>query len=536
MRNPWVEHSGARSSPPRMEEFEITTTDGENVVGPVSLDQVRRGLAAGKVPATAQIRRVGEDAWHPVLASLTWDAASLAAPEKQPSAAPKQDPRIANWMHLAAAASDAGNWGEAYRYYTKVLEFDAANHEAWFGKALAAGWGSGLRGDRFSELVSGLDRAISLAPEDAKKGLAKRAAGEINSITKAYFNLSISHTAEYISLDDTWAEHIARCIQILPALEAANRLDPTNKAVIENAIELTKSMIEGVEYEDKYESEPAYKTKTQHLPDELEASVKKVMDEFVAKLQALDPTYKAPEINKAGAISATGCIGCLVIVVVLALGAFWIFKSLISSSTSTSTQVNSVTPKDQPATASSKKDGEASTQRPTPAKAPDCLTSCKAFTAKRAECVEPFTARLKLSPNDKADVIADHKRVADGRECRSQCGVMAKKLIAWGECASANTCEDFVACYRKANGESPGAEPTSAPTTESEDCTPCESQEDFDAAMKAGSKCCPVMTCTSNVDCYPRRGDPPGRVCCKIPGGQLCADPGRCKGANRVEP
>ncbi len=61
-----------------MAEFELTT-DGENIVGPVSLDQVRRGLAAQKVPATAQIRRLGEEAWHPVLASLTWEPSSTSA-------------------------------------------------------------------------------------------------------------------------------------------------------------------------------------------------------------------------------------------------------------------------------------------------------------------------------------------------------------------------------------------------------------------------------------------------------------------------
>lgn len=60
-------------------------------------------------------------------------------------------------------------------------------------------------------------------------------------------------------------------------------------------------------------------------------------------------------------------------------------------------------------------------------------------------------------------------------------------------------------------------------------CAPCSSQEDFDAAMKAGSKCCPVIGCQRNADCSG------GRVCCKIPDGQLCGDASRCKGANRVE-
>lgn len=60
-------------------------------------------------------------------------------------------------------------------------------------------------------------------------------------------------------------------------------------------------------------------------------------------------------------------------------------------------------------------------------------------------------------------------------------------------------------------------------------CRPCATQEDFDAAMKAGSNCCPVTTCKGAADCSG------GRVCCKIPDGTLCGDEARCTGVNRVE-
>lgn len=59
-------------------------------------------------------------------------------------------------------------------------------------------------------------------------------------------------------------------------------------------------------------------------------------------------------------------------------------------------------------------------------------------------------------------------------------------------------------------------------------CLPCTTQEDFDAVMKKGSKCCPVNACQADAQCSG------GRVCCKIPDGTLCADTKRCVGANRV--
>lgn len=68
----------------------------------------------------------------------------------------------------------------------------------------------------------------------------------------------------------------------------------------------------------------------------------------------------------------------------------------------------------------------------------------------------------------------------------------------------------------------------SPPKLDAGSCEPCQTQEDFDVAMKKGSKCCPVTACTADAGCSG------GRVCCKIPGGQLCADEARCQGVNRV--
>lgn len=81
--------------------------------------------------------------------------------------------------------------------------------------------------------------------------------------------------------------------------------------------------------------------------------------------------------------------------------------------------------------------------------ADDCLTLCRAFTRKRADCVDLFTKDLPLTPDQRAKVIADHIRTADGHECPSQCAFMAKTLIPAGKCASDATCAGFVACYKR---------------------------------------------------------------------------------------
>jgi hypothetical protein len=41
-------------------------------------------------------------------------------------------------MRLAKAASKAANFQQAYAFYTRYLEADPDNYEAWLGKAFAA--------------------------------------------------------------------------------------------------------------------------------------------------------------------------------------------------------------------------------------------------------------------------------------------------------------------------------------------------------------------------------------------------------------
>lgn len=78
-----------------------------------------------------------------------------------------------------------------------------------------------------------------------------------------------------------------------------------------------------------------------------------------------------------------------------------------------------------------------------------------------------------------------------------------------------------------ATTEASHASPQPAPR--SVECMACATQEDFDAVMKRGSRCCPVTACQADLEC------PEGRVCCRIPDGQLCADARRCTAINRVQ-
>lgn len=86
-----------------MRRFEVTT-DGETIVGPVTLDQVRRGLASGKLPPDARIREVGE--WQPVLASIVWTEEAAVGAETEV---------IAGWRATALPAPHRARCGALAR-------------------------------------------------------------------------------------------------------------------------------------------------------------------------------------------------------------------------------------------------------------------------------------------------------------------------------------------------------------------------------------------------------------------------------------
>jgi Flp pilus assembly protein TadD len=69
-------------------------------------------------------------------------------PASQPAASP------GNLLVLAEAAMEAGNYEEAFGYYSRALEADPTNARAWIGKGIAAGGCSTLARPRVDEMVS----------------------------------------------------------------------------------------------------------------------------------------------------------------------------------------------------------------------------------------------------------------------------------------------------------------------------------------------------------------------------------------------
>ncbi len=215
---------------------------------------------------------------------------------------------LANLMKLARTAANANNYQEAYGYYTKVLEVDPNNVEAWFGKGEAAGWMSTLRDFRIPEMVTGFENAVEFAQEDHKAEVRKRAGGAINVIVVAYYELARKHLNEFIALSNTWQEYLNQCTLMLAALEKAHEYDPNDKTTIENIIFICKDNIEGVKYNDPYDNNFS---KVVYLSDEYETIMRTKMDKYAWNMRKLDPSYVKPQAErpKTGCFIATATMG-----------------------------------------------------------------------------------------------------------------------------------------------------------------------------------------------------------------------------------
>ncbi len=165
--------------------YEVTV-DGEHVVGPVTLDQLRRGFEVGKLPEDARVRVVGEVTWHHILDVIQTEppAAKLdltvpsppgeptfRAPMTAPTAAPAA-PAIAGsrrWVVPVVASCVVVTLGSVITVIATSRKTEATNPSAPAGSSVASA--------RSSAPPSPPSRALPppdsvSAPEAARLGFA----------------------------------------------------------------------------------------------------------------------------------------------------------------------------------------------------------------------------------------------------------------------------------------------------------------------------------------------------------------------------
>lgn len=202
---------------------------------------------------------------------------------------------VSNFLGLATAAATAGNYSEAYSYFTKVLEIEPQNAEAWLGKGTAAGWLSTLNEFRFTEMQVAIEQAVKFSTSDQAEQIRLAGAQRMTEVGTACYSMAHKHVHEFVAVEGTWVDYLPRCRQIISLYELAHTYDPESRVILENIIHLCKDNIEGIKYLDPYDNNTS---KSVFLSDSYEQEMRSILSRYVEKLQKLDPNYQPPNPQK----------------------------------------------------------------------------------------------------------------------------------------------------------------------------------------------------------------------------------------------
>lgn len=208
-----------------------------------------------------------------------------------------------NFLELARQAEIASNSEEAYKYFTKVLELQPTNTEAWLGKGTAAGWQSTLRSLRLNEMVVAFNNSLKFTPEEHTDVARRLCALKACLIANACYKLSCDHMTEFASVDSTWPEHLDRCGQLIETFEYCISLQPQDVQFMKSVIEVCKNNIEGYTYTTGQSAGRRKVTET--YEQELRSKIAKHSQE----IQKLEPGYEPPNPQKPGCFVITATMG-----------------------------------------------------------------------------------------------------------------------------------------------------------------------------------------------------------------------------------
>ncbi len=194
---------------------------------------------------------------------------------------------VANLMLLARAAAAANNKQEAYDYYTKALECDSRNAEAWLGKGEAAGWMSTVAQSRIQEMVSACTNAVNFASEAEAPEWCQRCGETITNVCSACYSISRSHLKQFHIVPGTWSHHVQNCATIHAALCTWLDFYPHNRPALELLICICADTVS-----DRIPYEPFFGVV---VSSEHEADLMAKIDEAAAQIACFDPSYVKPK-------------------------------------------------------------------------------------------------------------------------------------------------------------------------------------------------------------------------------------------------
>jgi len=255
-----------------------------------------------------------------------------------------------NLKELANSSMKSGNYEESYNYFTKILEYEIKNHEAWFGKGVSASRLSTLANPRHKEMLNYFDNAIKYYSGDDINGYKEQITNTVLEFCRLFFQTSKNHKDDFITVDSTWPEYVAHCNELIEVLEYTGKNYTASPNVYKGIKSICQDNLDGTFYFEEVYINNGYKNvqKRKMVSDNHRQNLLKKSENAYQMMRKLNPDYwsKYDEwYNESKRITKNNNIKLLYVGIGLFVGSiafFAILNLLIGSSSKKSDNLSGI--------------------------------------------------------------------------------------------------------------------------------------------------------------------------------------------------
>lgn len=233
---------------------------------------------------------------------------------------------LPNLLRLARTAIQSRNYREAYEYFTRVLEADADNWEAWSGKAEASGFMAGPQEVRLQEIVTCFANALQSAPKQEREKIEHKISEVIDDVAGRYYTHMRAALSPGFAEETYWQAYLAQLRNVVGALEETHNLIPKNASIVRAILHVCHDNRERVPYINRFGGVRSVRT----IRPEMRAFIAERIARYSRELEILEPKPEAERLVTV-ADTASGPTAKQIIVVSLAIVLFLVAIGLLGS-------------------------------------------------------------------------------------------------------------------------------------------------------------------------------------------------------------
>ena len=206
--------------------------------------------------------------------------------------------QVKNWIKIAGSAAQSGNYQEAYEFYTRVLEVDGDNSDAWLGRAEASGRLSTVANSRLLEMITGIKKALDSATTEGRTDIEKRSGRIVCSVVPTYYNSVRAQIIPHLFDGASNIEYIAQIHKVAQTLDAAYLALPKHAEIGNLYLQLCRENLNRIAFRNTRTGQTNY----WRMPQDQRQWLQGRWDYYSRELMSLNPQSSPKTESKAGLI------------------------------------------------------------------------------------------------------------------------------------------------------------------------------------------------------------------------------------------